>query len=804
MHKKRRLSRCVPRLSHFRATDTPHANRALAVTSPPTPQIIHASMPLTLRQLTTRRTIGFALPMPGHFAPTRRRGRAAAVPPFPCLLLLLLLCSYQRASTLDIRLDGRGNVRKSPLPYSLQPVPEEGNKAGNPVPADLMPFGPSSTAEEAGAVAPVHAPLDGKGVMPPPPITSPPPAPIELSEAEALKLKQELYAKDMRRGTIFDMDDAPDDILEEAPVGASMRTMEKPLDAAPADGEAATEPEAMTSASSMASSSTAGAADEALMEQETLVELAAAENNGDDFIVTAMRSGAGSAGGRPGGNVQAIRSAALAATALARQGVAAAQRQAGVGAGAIASPAVLNMPRPGLALLRVVFVAFKRIGAMNVDFNLPVSPGDRFGSAVAVLLPAGDLDSDYNTLEVVVGAPGDHTYMKRQGAVFILSLANFGTTLANYRKIIPGEGVLAGQACKYASFGTAVTSLGDLNNDGYADIAVGAPFQEDTGVVYILFLAFGGSVAKYIKIGGCDKFGGGVWGNPYFGNPHYPSPLAIGDEFGCSIANIGDLNGDGVPDLVVGACGDTDSKKGWAPGSKGQEACVASGAIYILFMNIDGTVKYHRKISARSGNLLIGPEPGDRFGASVALVGHRNGCTVIAVGAPFADGAGHEVGAVYVLELLQTGDVKRFEILSSAYVPAPPGSPRSQYMYMSAPLASHDYFGSAVAALDVDRDGVCDLLVGSRGLNQRTQDEGAAFACYLDGVHGGLLGWEQVASQSGVLVPVQPGEQFGAAIAVLDDLSRNPSSLIFVGAPGGCMDAVGGAVYVLRVQPIGG
>ena len=726
--------------------------------------------------------------------------------PLHLFLLFLLLCSsYQKASALDLRLDGRGNVRKSPLSTSQQPVPEEDNKAGNPVPADLMPFGPSSNEEELGATAPVHAsPKSNGAVTPLPLLITTPPAPVELSEAEAMQLKQELYAKDMQRGTIFDMEDAPDDILKEAPeIGESMAAMEKPLNAAPADGEAAG-PVATTSASSMASSYTAPEDNDAITQQETLVEVAAAENNGDDLIVTAMRSGAGVAGGRPGGNLQAIRSAAIAATALARQGIAAVQRKKGVGAGAIASPAVLNVPRPGLAILRVVFVAFKRIGAMNVDFNLPVSPGDRFGSAVAVLLPAGDLDRNYNTLEVVVGAPGDHTYMKRQGAVFILSLANFGTTLLNYRKIIPGEGVLAGQACKYASFGTAVASLGDLNNDGFADIAVGAPFQEETGVVYILFLAFGGSVAKYIKIGGCDKFGGGVWGNPYFKNPHYPSPLAIGDEFGCSVANIGDLNGDGVPDLVVGACGDTDSKKGWYPGGKGHDACVASGAIYILFMNIDGTVKFHRKISARSGNLLIGPQPGDRFGASVALVGHRNGCTVIAVGAPFADGAGHEVGAVYILELLQTGDVKRFEIMSSAYVPAPPGSPRSQYMYLSAPLASHDYFGSAVAAMDVDQDGVRDLLVGSRGLNQRTQDEGAAFACYLDGVHWGLTGWEQVASQSGVLVPVQPGEQFGAAIAVLDDPSRNPASLIFVGAPGGCMDAVGGAVYVLRVQPIGG
>lgn len=708
------------------------------------------------------------------------------------------LCFFRNTYAID-RFRDKGDERKKLFQTISEPVHEWKNMAATPVPPELIPVGPS-TVHGQRSIEPqselndhnsdrVNGMVKERG-------PENPATPEENSEAEALKMKEELYLKDMQRGTIFEMDDAPDDVLVEAGESLTMNG-NSPLDATPQVSEKATVDERATSASSMASFGKTGS-DKNLPEAGLSWEAQGADENGNDLLVTAMRAGA-----RPGANVDAIRSVVSAASAVARQGIAAVERQTGVGAGAIASPAVLNMPRPSLSILRVVFVAFKRIGAMNVDFNLPISQGDRFGSAVAVVLPIGDLDHNPRTLEIVVGASGDHTYKKKQGAVYILSLSNSGATLSNYHKVIPGEGNLAGQAHSYAGFGTAVASLGDLNNDGYADIAVGTPFQEGTGVVYILFLTFGGAVAKFMKLGG-KKNEGGTWGNPYFGSPPYPAPLSVGDEFGCSVANIGDVNGDGVPDLAVGACGDMDTKSGWSSSKRGHETCTAAGAVYILFMNVDGTVKYHRKISARSGNLLLGPEPGDRFGASVGLIARRNGGAVIAVGAPFANGAGAQVGAVYMLELLATGDVKRFQILSSAYTPPSPGSSYSQYLYLSAPLSSHDYLGSAVASMDVDRDGVVDLLVGSRGYNQRAQDEGATFACYLDGFRGDLAGWEQVASQSGILLPVQPGEQFGASIAVFDDHTIDQASLLFIGAPGGCMDSVGGAVYGLRVQPIGG
>lgn len=210
--------------------------------------------------------------------------------------------------------------------------------------------------------------------------------------------KEELYMKDAELGGFYF--DEPDEPTAEATPGAtSPADMALPLDAAGG-----------------------GRRDLAVQEEHE-----SGDEVGRDFdpfsagdaIVEVMRGGGDSA-------ALALKSVAAAAHSLARQGIAAAERKAGVGAGAIASPAVLAVARPVLGVTRAVFVGFKRIGALNVDFNLPVSAYDRFGTSCAILLPQGDLDHDATSVEVAVGAPGDHTYEKKQGAVYIIFLANFG------------------------------------------------------------------------------------------------------------------------------------------------------------------------------------------------------------------------------------------------------------------------------------------------------------------------------------------------------------------------------------------
>lgn len=73
--------------------------------------------------------------------------------------------------------------------------------------------------------------------------------------------------------------------------------------------------------------------------------------------------------------------------------------------------------------------------------------------------------------------------------------------------------------------------LGDLDGDGVEDLAVGAHGEYYDGMVWILFRGASGDVKSYHK----------MWaGGGYF------RALISGGQFGCSIANLGDLDGDGV------------------------------------------------------------------------------------------------------------------------------------------------------------------------------------------------------------------------------------------------------------------
>jgi hypothetical protein len=288
---------------------------------------------------------------------------------------------------------------------------------------------------------------------------------------------------------------------------------------------------------------------------------------------------------------------------------------------------------------------------------------DAFGKGVAAL---GDLDGDGVT-ELAVGAIGDNTGAFDTGAVYVLFM-NPDLTVRRSQKIASGTGG-GPELSRTDSFGFSVTSLGDLDGDGVGDMAVGAVGERLTpGAAYVLLMNSDGTVKRSQKIS--QGIGGGT-GIGEFG------------LFGHGIASLGDINGDGVTDLAVGAPGQTDL------GS-------TKNTVFVLFLNADGTVRSSQRITSGIGG---GPTLGedDLFGSSLASLGDidGDGVTDVAVGAPRVGTS----GAVYMLLLNANGTAKRSAKLGSD----------------SGGVPAVFRFGTSVASLgDLDGDGLTDVAVGGR------------------------------------------------------------------------------------------
>ena len=260
--------------------------------------------------------------------------------------------------------------------------------------------------------------------------------------------------------------------------------------------------------------------------------------------------------------------------------------------------------------------------------------------------------------ELVIGAPKRNVGERKDaGSVYVVfgpaggsvDVSRLVTDGAGYR-IDGGVASSAGGALAGVGLGT----VDDLNGDGRAEVLVGAPRapagaagSAATGMAYVVRGRATAGVIDLAALG--TEEGYAISGVALRDDP-------TGPRFGESISGAGDVNGDKLPDLVVGAH--------LADGPDRNRAGVA----YVVFGKADTARQDARKLGD-GGYRIIGVSPDDQTGAATAGVGDFNadGLADVAVGAPFADSLSrNSAGAVYVaygrrgeptdLDLAEIGD----------------------------------------------------------------------------------------------------------------------------------------------------
>ena len=381
---------------------------------------------------------------------------------------------------------------------------------------------------------------------------------------------------------------------------------------------------------------------------------------------------------------------------------------------------------PSLTLFLLVLV-YSQAASGSVVFTHPnPQAGAEFGSSMAFV---GDINGD-GVPDLLVGAPKQDVGANlEQGQAYLLSGAT-GALILTLDNPIPQAG---------AKFGAAVASAGDFDNDGKNDLLIGAP-EQDVGLCQIGDTT-GCSVGQAFVFSSATGALLRTLSHPI---PHSSS------FFGSAVASIGDINGDSIPDFVVGV-----------PGN-GLGVFVAS--YVFVFSGADGSVL----LTLNDPNSLeVEDERGSTFGSVVVSLDDVNGDGKpdILVGDGQQDAGGN----------IDQGQVHIFSGATGALI---------RTINHPNPQAEAFFGASAVLIADISGDGVGDIMVGApRQDVGANPDQGRVYV--FNGVTGGLL-----------LTLNDPAPQFAAnfgyAVAGMGDLNGDTIPDLLVGAPGQTADGNSG------------
>ncbi len=386
---------------------------------------------------------------------------------------------------------------------------------------------------------------------------------------------------------------------------------------------------------------------------------------------------------------------------------------------------------------------------------------DNAGNAVS---DAGDVNGD-GLDDIIVGA----RFAGNGGKAYVVfgQTNGFPTTL-NLSGLNGNNGFELIAASSNDSLGVSVSSAGDVNGDGMDDLIIGAYFVGNNGNNF--------SGSSYVLFGQ-PTFASSINVSSLNGNNGFViNGVAANDYSGNAVSGAGDINGDGIDDLIVGS-----------PRSGPDE----NGSAYVVFgrntfaspLNLSG-------LNGTNGFRLNGGPGFNRAGESVSGAGDFNGDGIddLMIGSAYADGN----GVAYVV-FGHTGSFSSPIEL--------PGLSGSNGFIINGAADGNRFGGSLSGAGDVNGDGIDDVIIGARRATPNQNREGSSYVIF--GKTGSFTNPLDVSGLDGsdgfVINGIESYDRSGKAVSSAGDINGDGFADVIIGAeyaaPAG--DIANGFSYVI-------
>ena len=400
----------------------------------------------------------------------------------------------------------------------------------------------------------------------------------------------------------------------------------------------------------------------------------------------------------------------------------------------------------------------------NKGFIIQGVSDDNLGYSVS---SADDINGD-GIGDIVIGSPlSDPNNQSNAGKTYVVfgKTDSFNQTI-DISSLNGTNGFVINGAKAGDESGRSVSNIGDINGDGVDDLAIGAPggIGNSLGSAYVIF---GSKESNYfsnpIELSNLGSKGFEIQGSGFTSNA------------GWAISAAGDINGDGIKDLLIGATN---------PGDNGSETI---GESYVIFgkENFDSTLNLDEQNFGLNDGLIIysynQDNPSDdnnSLGYSVSDAGDINGDGIddLIIGAPYADPNGNNSGSSYVIygrseDNPFTDDINLFEL------------DRNDGLIINGKNGDKSGFSVSKAG-DINGDGIGDLIIGAKDGNPDNKESaGRSYVVFGSEDFDSSINLSDLDGSNGFAINgISAGDNSGWSVGALGDINGDGIDDIIVGA----------------------